>query len=115
MLTKYQRTSRVVTDILQEQTGLDRNEIKPKSKLIHDLGLDSLDAMETVMAVEEELDIAIPDKELGYDMTQDDLTRVAESRVEDGALNDYETKHSRKPYTHQTPEEINRILTGMNN
>lgn len=52
-----------VTDIVVEQLGLERDKVRPESKFIDDLGADSLDTVELVMALEEEFDIEIPDEE----------------------------------------------------
>jgi len=54
MLTK-------VTSVMSEQLGIAETEIKPESKLIEDLGADSLDVVELIMALEEAFDIEIPD------------------------------------------------------
>lgn len=52
-----------VTDIIVEQLGVSADQVTPKSKMIEDLGADSLDAVELVMAVEEEFGIEVPDDE----------------------------------------------------
>lgn len=52
-----------VTDIVVEQLGLERDKVQPESKFVDDLGADSLDTVELVMALEEEFDIEIPDDE----------------------------------------------------
>ncbi|MFO1257393.1 MAG: acyl carrier protein [Gammaproteobacteria bacterium] len=52
-----------VTDIVVEQLGLERDKVRPESKFIDDLGADSLDTVELVMALEEEFDIEIPDEQ----------------------------------------------------
>ena len=52
-----------VTGIIVEQLGVSADQVKPESKLIEDLGADSLDAVELVMAVEEEFGIEVPDEE----------------------------------------------------
>jgi acyl carrier protein len=52
-----------VKNIVGEQLGLDENGIKPEQRLVEDLGADSLDLVELVMAVEDEFDIDIPDQE----------------------------------------------------
>lgn len=48
--------------VIGEQLGFDRSEIKPENKLIEDLGGDSLDAVELVVALEDEFEINIPDE-----------------------------------------------------
>lgn len=50
-----------VIDIVVEQLRLDRSKVKPESKFVDDLGADSLDTVELVMALEDEFDIEIPD------------------------------------------------------
>lgn len=52
-----------VTDIVVEQLQLDRDKVHPESKFVDDLGADSLDTVELVMALEEEFEIEIPDEE----------------------------------------------------
>ena len=52
-----------VTEIIVEQLGVSADQVKPESKMIEDLGADSLDAVELVMAVEEEFGIEVPDDE----------------------------------------------------
>jgi acyl carrier protein len=52
-----------VKDIIVEQLGVDANEVTPEASFIDDLGADSLDTVELVMAFEEEFDIEIPDED----------------------------------------------------
>jgi acyl carrier protein len=52
-----------VRKIVSEQLGTDNNKIKNASSFIDDLGADSLDTVELVMALEEEFDTEIPDEE----------------------------------------------------
>lgn len=52
-----------VKDIIVEQLGVDEEEIKLEASFIDDLGADSLDIVELIMALEEEFDLEIPDKE----------------------------------------------------
>lgn len=58
-----ENTQEKVTEIIVEQLGVSADQVKPESKMIEDLGADSLDAVELVMAVEEEFGIEIPDEE----------------------------------------------------
>ena len=51
-----------VQQIVCEQLGVDEAEVKPESSFANDLGADSLDTVELVMALEEEFDIEIPDE-----------------------------------------------------
>ena len=50
-----------VSEIIVEQLGVSAEEIKPEASVIDDLGADSLDIVELVMAMEEAFDIEIPD------------------------------------------------------
>ena len=52
-----------VKSIIAEQLGVPEGEIKPASSFIEDLGADSLDIVELVMAMEEEFEVEIPDEE----------------------------------------------------
>lgn len=52
-----------VKSIIAEQLGVAEDEIKLESKFIDDLGADSLDIVELVMAMEEEFQMEIPDEE----------------------------------------------------
>jgi acyl carrier protein len=52
-----------VKSIIAEQLGVGEDEIKMTSSFIEDLGADSLDIVELVMAMEEEFEVEIPDEE----------------------------------------------------
>ena len=52
-----------VKSIIAEQLGVGEDEIKAESAFIEDLGADSLDIVELVMAMEEEFEVEIPDEE----------------------------------------------------
>ena len=52
-----------VKSIIAEQLGVGEDEIKPASAFIEDLGADSLDIVELVIAMEEEFEVEIPDEE----------------------------------------------------
>ncbi len=52
-----------VKNIIADQLGVGEDEIKPESSFIEDLGADSLDIVELVMAMEEEFEVEIPDEE----------------------------------------------------
>jgi len=49
--------------IVAEQLGVDSEKVTPTSSFIEDLGADSLDLVELIMAFEEEYDIEIPDED----------------------------------------------------
>ena len=52
-----------VKGIVVEQLGVSEDEVKPDASFIDDLGADSLDTVELVMALEEEFECEIPDEE----------------------------------------------------
>jgi acyl carrier protein len=52
-----------VKQIIGEQLGVKEDEITPTSSFVDDLGADSLDTVELVMAIEEAFDIEIPDND----------------------------------------------------
>ncbi len=52
-----------VKEIVIEQLGVSSDEIKPTSSFVEDLGADSLDLTELIMAMEEEFDIEIDDED----------------------------------------------------
>ncbi|HEY5715724.1 MAG TPA: acyl carrier protein [Psychromonas sp.] len=52
-----------VRNIIVEQLGVQLDEVKNEASFVDDLGADSLDTVELVMALEEEFDTEIPDEE----------------------------------------------------
>ncbi|ANF62053.1 acyl carrier protein [[Haemophilus] ducreyi] len=52
-----------VKKIIVDQLGVKAEDVKPEASFIEDLGADSLDTVELVMALEEEFDIEVPDEE----------------------------------------------------
>lgn len=58
-----------VTKIIAEHLGLEAGEVTPDKHLINDLGCDSLDEVELVMALEDEFGIEIPDEDAEKDKT----------------------------------------------
>jgi len=52
-----------LTGIIAEQLGVDADKVTPNASFTEDLGADSLDAVELIMAIEEAFDIEIPDEE----------------------------------------------------
>ncbi|MEQ8191675.1 MAG: acyl carrier protein [Candidatus Eremiobacterota bacterium] len=59
----YDEIAEKVKAIIVEQLGVDEEEVTLKASFTDDLGADSLDNVELVMALEEEFDIEIPDEE----------------------------------------------------
>ena len=50
-----------IAELIVEQLGVSRDKVVPEASFIDDLGADSLDIVELVMAMEEEFDVEIPD------------------------------------------------------
>ncbi len=67
-----------VIDIVAEELAVDRDEITEDSSFIEDLGADSLDVVELVMAFEEEFDVEIPDEDAEDIRTVDDAVNYLE-------------------------------------
>ena len=52
-----------MVDIIVEQLSVDKDKVVPGASFVDDLGADSLDLVELIMAMEEEFDVEIPDEE----------------------------------------------------
>ncbi len=52
-----------IVEIIANQLGIDRTDVTPESSVVDDLGADSLDVVELIMALEEEFNLEIPDEE----------------------------------------------------
>jgi acyl carrier protein len=66
-----------VKEIIVEQLGVEENEVSPEASFIDDLGADSLDTVELVMAFEEEFNIEIPDEDAeGISTVQDAIDYI---------------------------------------
>ena len=66
-------------EIIAKQLGVDEGNVTPDASFMEDLGADSLDTVELVMALEEEFDIEIPDSDAEKIQTvQDALTYLDE-------------------------------------
>jgi len=70
-----------VKDIISEQLGVKKEEIKPESSFIGDLGADSLDTVEVVMALEEEFGIEIPDEDAEKITTVGEAVTYIENKI----------------------------------
>ena len=66
-----------VKDIIVEQLGVEEDEVSPEASFVDDLGADSLDTVELVMAFEEEFNIEIPDEDAeGISTVQDAIDYI---------------------------------------
>lgn len=70
-----------VKKIIAEQLGVDENKIVPEASFVEDLGADSLDTVELVMALEEQFDTEIPDEEAQKIATVRDAIMYIQSRM----------------------------------
>jgi len=52
-----------MVDIIVEQLSVEKDKVVPNASFVDDLGADSLDLVELIMAMEEEFDVEIPDEE----------------------------------------------------
>ena len=70
-----------VKKIIIDQLGVDEAEVTPEAKFIDDLGADSLDTVELVMALEEDFGIEIPDEDAEKIATvRDAITYIQEHK-----------------------------------
>src|SRR5206468_11496220 len=67
-----------VKDIIVEQLGVNADQVTPEAKFIEDLGADSLDTVELVMALEEEFGHEIPDEQAEKLQSVDDVIKFIE-------------------------------------
>jgi acyl carrier protein len=71
-----------VRDIIVEQLGVNPEQVTLDAKFIEDLGADSLDTVELVMAFEEEFGIDVPDEEAEKLISVGDVVRFVEEAAE---------------------------------
>ncbi len=72
-----------IKEIIVEQLGVDEEQITPDASFIDDLGADSLDTVELVMAFEEEFDIEIPDEDAEKIRTVRDVIDYLNAHLEE--------------------------------
>ena len=70
-----------VKKIIVEQLGVEESKVKPEASFIEDLGADSLDTVELVMALEEQFDTEIPDEDAQKILTVKDAIEYVNSKV----------------------------------
>ena len=71
-----------VRDIIVEQLSVDESMVTLDTNLMKDLEADSLDAVEIIMAIEEEFDIEIPDEEAEKFQLVGDLVKYVDETIE---------------------------------
>ena len=70
-----------ISDIIVKELGVTADQVTPEAKFIEDLGADSLDTVELVMAFEEEFDIEVPDEEAEKLQSVGDVIRYIEDNA----------------------------------
>ena len=73
---------RKVREIIALQLGLGDEDIQPDSTFVDDLGADSLDVIELIMALEEEFEIDIPDEDVERFQTVQDVVNYLQSKIQ---------------------------------
>ena len=69
-----------IKSIVVDQLGVDEDQVTEDASFVDDLGADSLDTVELIMAFEEELDIEIPDEDAQKIKTVKDVIEYIESK-----------------------------------
>lgn len=69
-----------VKEIIVDQLGVSADQVTPEAKFVEDLGADSLDTVELVMALEEEFDVEVPDDEAEKLQAVKDVVSFIESK-----------------------------------
>lgn len=72
-----------VKTVIADQLGLDENEVNMESSFIDDLGADSLDIVELIMALEEEFNLEIPDEDAEKISSVGDVVEYIKAHVEE--------------------------------
>lgn len=70
-----------IKEVVVEQLNVNPDEVKEDSKFVDDLGADSLDVVELVMALEEKFNIEIPDDEAEKIATVSDVVKYIETHT----------------------------------
>ncbi len=70
-----------IKELIVDQLGIDEADITMNTNMMKDLEADSLDAVEIIMAIEDEYDIEIPDEEAEKMQLVGDLVKFVEDRI----------------------------------
>jgi len=77
MAVDFEKIKKIIVD----QLGVDESEVTPEASFVDDLGADSLDTVELVMALEEEFGIEIPDEDAEKLLTIEDVINYIEAKL----------------------------------
>ena len=81
-MSDLQAMEEKVRDIIVEELGVERDKLADDATFMEDLGADSLDTVELVMAFEKEFDIDIPDEDAEQLRTVGDASKYLQDKVE---------------------------------
>jgi acyl carrier protein len=73
---------RRIQEIVSEQLGIEEDEVGQEASFIEDLGADSLDIVELIMAMEEEFDMEIPDEDAEKILTVKDAVEYIRKKTQ---------------------------------
>ena len=71
-----------IKTIIADQLGVKLEEVMPKASFVDDLGADSLDTVELIMALEEEIEIEIADEDAEKIKTVGDIIKYIEGKIQ---------------------------------
>lgn len=72
---------RRIREIVSQQLGVEARELRPEADILDDLGADSLDVVELMMALEDAFDIEVPDADVEGMRTLGDVERYVAERA----------------------------------
>ncbi len=70
-----------IREIIVEQLGVDESAVNLETSLMKDLEADSLDAVEIIMAIEDEFEIEVPDEEAEKFQNVGDIVKYVEEKI----------------------------------
>jgi len=80
--SSFSSSERRIKEIIAEQLGVDENDLAPDSSFVEDLGADSLDIVELIMALEEEFEMEISDQDAEKILTVKDALDYVKKRIQ---------------------------------